>query len=161
MTLTDLHTRLMAHGLSLPEAWEDHPWGETALKVRKKVFVFSGLARVVHETPSPRGVRPSARQLRGPTADRAERAEARDRGGLGKQLPQQGRAPHRQEAMNDPGLGETLSLGVKLPFSGEATLALPCAKPMGYGLGRHGWVSLSRVAPPRRETEGVPGHTER
>lgn len=31
---------ILAHGLTLPEAWEDHPWGETVLKVRKKVFVF-------------------------------------------------------------------------------------------------------------------------
>lgn len=31
---------IMAAGLKLPEAWEDHPWGETVLKVRKKVFVF-------------------------------------------------------------------------------------------------------------------------
>jgi len=27
---------------SLPDAWEDHPWGETVAKVRKKVFVFFG-----------------------------------------------------------------------------------------------------------------------
>ncbi|MEM9069191.1 MAG: MmcQ/YjbR family DNA-binding protein [Myxococcota bacterium] len=33
---------LEAHGLSLPEAWLDHPWGEKALKVKKKVFVFLG-----------------------------------------------------------------------------------------------------------------------
>lgn len=82
MTLEKLHAALIAHGLTLPEAWEDHPWGETALKVRKKVFVFTGL-------------------------------------------------------------GETFSLGVKLPFSGEATLAQPYASPMGYGLGRHGWISLT------------------
>lgn len=31
---------IKAHGLTLPEAWEDHPWGETVLKVRKKIFVF-------------------------------------------------------------------------------------------------------------------------
>jgi predicted DNA-binding protein (MmcQ/YjbR family) len=81
VTLTELHKALIAHGLTLPEAWEDHPWGETAIKVRKKIFLFVGL-------------------------------------------------------------GETLSLGFKLPFSGEVMLALPCAKPMAYGLGRHGWVSL-------------------
>ena len=31
---------LRLYGLSLPEATEDHPWGETALKVKGKVFVF-------------------------------------------------------------------------------------------------------------------------
>ena len=28
--------------LALPEAWEDHPWGDTVAKVRKKIFVFLG-----------------------------------------------------------------------------------------------------------------------
>ncbi|TNE67754.1 MAG: MmcQ/YjbR family DNA-binding protein [Alphaproteobacteria bacterium] len=31
---------LRAYALSLPETWEDHPWGEHAFKVRKKVFIF-------------------------------------------------------------------------------------------------------------------------
>ena len=27
---------------SFPEAWEDHPWGDTVFKVKTKVFVFMG-----------------------------------------------------------------------------------------------------------------------
>lgn len=34
--------------LRLPEAYEDHPWGESVAKVNKKVFVFLG----VGEDPS-------------------------------------------------------------------------------------------------------------
>lgn len=34
--------RLRRHALSYPDAHEDHPWGETAIKVRGKVFVFLG-----------------------------------------------------------------------------------------------------------------------
>jgi predicted DNA-binding protein (MmcQ/YjbR family) len=38
-----LSAALLAHALSLPEAWEDHPWGENVAKVGKKVFVFFGV----------------------------------------------------------------------------------------------------------------------
>ena len=34
---------LLELALSLPETWEDHPWGESVVKVRKKVFVFLGV----------------------------------------------------------------------------------------------------------------------
>ena len=34
--------KLIDHALGLPEAYEDHPWGETVAKVNKKVFVFFG-----------------------------------------------------------------------------------------------------------------------
>ena len=33
---------LCAHAFTFPETHEDHPWGEIALKVRGKVFVFLG-----------------------------------------------------------------------------------------------------------------------
>lgn len=34
------HLREVA--LSYPEAWEDHPWGDDAVKVRTKIFLFLG-----------------------------------------------------------------------------------------------------------------------
>jgi predicted DNA-binding protein (MmcQ/YjbR family) len=36
-----------------------------------------------------------------------------------------------------------LTLGVKLPESGVAALALPFAEPTGYGLGKSGWVTMT------------------
>lgn len=40
MTLEALESRLRAAALAYPEAHEDHPWGESAYKVRGKVFMF-------------------------------------------------------------------------------------------------------------------------
>jgi predicted DNA-binding protein (MmcQ/YjbR family) len=37
-----LADELRAFAFALPEAWEDHPWGESVAKVGKKVFVFFG-----------------------------------------------------------------------------------------------------------------------
>jgi predicted DNA-binding protein (MmcQ/YjbR family) len=34
--------QLKAFALAMPGAWEDHPWGDTVVKVNKKVFVFLG-----------------------------------------------------------------------------------------------------------------------
>jgi predicted DNA-binding protein (MmcQ/YjbR family) len=34
---------LRAFAIGLPEAWEDHPWGESVAKVGTKVFVFFGV----------------------------------------------------------------------------------------------------------------------
>ena len=39
-----LRAELRAYGLTLPEAYEDFPWGESVLKVRKKIFLFLGLS---------------------------------------------------------------------------------------------------------------------
>jgi predicted DNA-binding protein (MmcQ/YjbR family) len=36
----ELEAEVRTFAASLPEAWEDHPWGETAFKVGKKVFVY-------------------------------------------------------------------------------------------------------------------------
>lgn len=40
--LVSLAQAIRAAALAYPEAWEDHPWGETVVKVRKKVFIFMG-----------------------------------------------------------------------------------------------------------------------
>jgi len=42
--LAEARAALRGHALSLPEAWEDFPWGEPVAKVGKKVFVFFGPA---------------------------------------------------------------------------------------------------------------------
>ena len=39
---TSLSDAVRAFAFSLPDAWEDHPWGESVAKVGKKVFVFFG-----------------------------------------------------------------------------------------------------------------------
>lgn len=81
LTPDEVTATVRSFGLSLPDAWEDHPWGETALKVRKKVFVFLGSS-------------------------------------------------------------EGAGLSVKLPISAAEALKDPRCTPTGYGLGRHGWVSM-------------------
>lgn len=40
--MADIRARLRAFALSLPEASEDFPWGESVAKVDGKVFVFLG-----------------------------------------------------------------------------------------------------------------------
>lgn len=39
---------LLGYARTLPEAWEDCPWGETVVKVRKKIFVFLGVGDGSH-----------------------------------------------------------------------------------------------------------------
>jgi predicted DNA-binding protein (MmcQ/YjbR family) len=77
------HTQ--AYALSFPGAYAEHPWGQTVIKVKRKVFLFVN----------------------------------------GAIAPEDG-----------------VSLSVKLPHAGPDVLELPLAEPMGYGMGKHGWVTL-------------------
>jgi predicted DNA-binding protein (MmcQ/YjbR family) len=43
VTSISLAEEARAFAAGLPEAWEDHPWGESVFKVGKKVFVFFGM----------------------------------------------------------------------------------------------------------------------
>src|SRR5690242_19518649 len=74
-----------AYALTFPGAYAEHPWGQTVIKVNRKVFLFVN----------------------------------------GAIAPEDG-----------------VSLSVKLPQSGADVLQLPLAEPMGYGMGKHGWVTL-------------------
>ena len=74
-----------AYALAFPGAYAEHPWGQTVIKVKNKVFLFVN----------------------------------------GAIAPEDG-----------------VSLSVKLPHSGVDLLQMPFAEPMGYGMGRHGWVTL-------------------
>jgi len=42
-TAKSAYTRLLKTAKAYPEAHEDHPWGETVVKVRGKIFVMLGL----------------------------------------------------------------------------------------------------------------------
>jgi predicted DNA-binding protein (MmcQ/YjbR family) len=42
--MRDVRAQVRAFALSLPEAVEEHPWGEDVVKVRGKIFVFLGTA---------------------------------------------------------------------------------------------------------------------
>ena len=44
MTVAEAKKKLLRTALGYPDAWKDHPWGETVVKVGKKIFVFLGLA---------------------------------------------------------------------------------------------------------------------
>jgi predicted DNA-binding protein (MmcQ/YjbR family) len=74
-----------AYALGFPGAYAEHPWGQTVVKVKNKVFLFVN----------------------------------------GAIAPEDG-----------------VSLSVKLPLSGPDVLEMPLAEPMGYGMGKHGWVTL-------------------
>ncbi|MEV7008289.1 MmcQ/YjbR family DNA-binding protein [Streptosporangium sp. NPDC051022] len=39
----EVRRTLREFALRLPEAYEDHPWGESVVKVNKKIFVFLGV----------------------------------------------------------------------------------------------------------------------
>ena len=41
--LKSVQKSLQKYAAGFPEAFEDHPWGETVYKVNKKVFVFFGM----------------------------------------------------------------------------------------------------------------------
>ena len=45
MKIAEARKKLLKTALAYPDAWKDHPWGETVVKVGKKVFVFFGLPR--------------------------------------------------------------------------------------------------------------------
>ena len=44
-TLRQAFNRLRKHALAYPETHEDHPWGESAFKVKGKVFVIANVTK--------------------------------------------------------------------------------------------------------------------
>lgn len=50
-----LWEELSAFAATLPEAYEDHPWGELVFKVNKKVFVFLGMGEGAEQGTEARG----------------------------------------------------------------------------------------------------------
>jgi len=54
MTAKQIFNRLRKKALTYPGAVEDHPWGETAIKVNGKVFVFLGEEGASFKLPNSR-----------------------------------------------------------------------------------------------------------
>ena len=50
-TRADLGGRLRERALAFPGAWEDHPWGDTAIKVGKKMFAVLGETTMTLKLP--------------------------------------------------------------------------------------------------------------
>ena len=82
MTLECLESALRDQALAYPDTEEAFPWGERAMKVNGKAFLFM----------------------------------------------------RREE--------KELSFSVKLPRTSVQALVFPFAAPTGYGLGRHGWITI-------------------
>ncbi len=74
---------LIDHALAFPQTTEDHPWGETAIKVKGKAFLFLGSSE------------------------------------------------------------KKVTFSVKLPQSRDFALEHPGTEPTHYGLGKHGWVTIT------------------
>jgi predicted DNA-binding protein (MmcQ/YjbR family) len=47
----DPGARLRDRALAFPGAWEDHPWGDTVVKVGKKIFAMLGETTVTLKLP--------------------------------------------------------------------------------------------------------------
>lgn len=119
---------LRDYALAFPETYEEFPWGERAIKVRRKVFLFMS-RRDPAGDPDPSRAQISSRDRQGA---RGASNPSRDRKGANE---------------IEPGL----RLSVKLPRSSKTALKLPFAEPTGYGLGKSGWVTAtfgSKDSPP-------------
>lgn len=68
-----VHRRLLEFALGLPEAEEDHPWGETVVKTngKRKVFVFLGGDPAVARTVTVKLVESHEQALQAPGAQPA------------------------------------------------------------------------------------------
>ena len=80
-TLKQAFEKIRAIAMRYPDVREDHPWGESAFKVKGKIFIITNVTK------------------------------------------------------------DGLHVTVKLPRSHEFALEYPFTKPMGYGLGKSGWVT--------------------
>lgn len=53
----EVRQTLHEFALGMPEAYEDHPWGETVIKVNKKIFLFLGIEEPTEKWSPSAGVK--------------------------------------------------------------------------------------------------------